>query len=331
MSIIVGVLHGLHAIHEAKSESGEPLNIVHRDISPQNILVGSDGTARVLDFGIAKAVGRLHTTRDGALKGKLSYMPPEQFAGVPVTRQADIYAASVVLWEALTQRRLFLHENEAATLKRIMDGAVDPPSKTAACSPATDGIVLRGLSTDLSVRYATAREMALALEREVEVASASEVAAWVDHNAHDALRQRQAIISEIEQGYRAPPARRRRSSKWPFILLTTLLMVAIAAGLTAAIVTYTFQKQRTPTIASAPAKADTPPPLQAGSQTATSTAVATTTAERANVAQAPPATRAPVQTHPTRAPTIAPPTNACDPPYTIDANNHRHYKPNCFP
>src|SRR5262249_50892141 len=91
-SIIAGVLYGLHAAHEAKSESGEPLNIVHRDVSPQNILVGSDGVVRVLDFGVAKAAGRLHTTREGQLKGKIAYMPPEQLNNKPLTRRADVYA-----------------------------------------------------------------------------------------------------------------------------------------------------------------------------------------------------------------------------------------------
>src|ERR1019366_2190828 len=100
--VIAGVLHGLHAAHEAKSETGQRLDIVHRDVSPQNCLVGTDGVARVLDFGVAKAAGRLQTTRDGQLKGKLSYMAPEQIHGATVTRRTDIYAASVVLWETLT-------------------------------------------------------------------------------------------------------------------------------------------------------------------------------------------------------------------------------------
>src|SRR4030088_3091893 len=81
-SIVSGVLRGLHAAHEAKSEIGEPLDIVHRDVSPQNVLVGTDGIARVLDFGVAKAAGRCYTTRDGNIKGKVPYMAPEQLEGV---------------------------------------------------------------------------------------------------------------------------------------------------------------------------------------------------------------------------------------------------------
>jgi serine/threonine-protein kinase len=106
-AIVAGALHGLHAAHEASGENGEPLHIVHRDVSPQNILVGEDGVVRVLDFGIASAVGRLQVTRDGQIKGKLAYMPPEQFWGKPLDRRADVYAMAVVLWECITQRRLF--------------------------------------------------------------------------------------------------------------------------------------------------------------------------------------------------------------------------------
>jgi serine/threonine-protein kinase len=92
-TMLVGVLQGLHAAHEAKSDQGEPLGIVHRDVSPHNIIVGTDGIARVLDFGVAKATGRIQTTRDGQLKGKLAYMAPEQIHG-EVTRSTDVYAAA---------------------------------------------------------------------------------------------------------------------------------------------------------------------------------------------------------------------------------------------
>ena len=105
--ILCGVLHALHAAHEATDERGEPLGIVHRDVSPQNVLVGSDGLARLLDFGIAKGKGRLQTTRAGQLKGKVGYMAPEQILGEEPDRRSDVYAASVVLWEVLTGRRLF--------------------------------------------------------------------------------------------------------------------------------------------------------------------------------------------------------------------------------
>src|SRR5262249_22942699 len=106
-AIVCDVLQGLHAAHEAHDDDGRPLGIVHRDVSPQNVLVGVDGVSRVCDFGVAKAAGRMSTTGTGTLKGKLEYMAPEQLRGTVSTR-TDVYAAGIVLWELLAQRRLFV-------------------------------------------------------------------------------------------------------------------------------------------------------------------------------------------------------------------------------
>src|ERR1700722_19538002 len=127
-TIMAAVLQGLHAAHEARDERGDPLGIVHRDVSPQNILVGTDGMARVLDFGVAKAAGRIQTTRDGQLKGKLGYMAPEQIQGREVDRRTDVYAAGVVLWEVLTRQRLFFADNEAMVMRAVLERVVERPS-----------------------------------------------------------------------------------------------------------------------------------------------------------------------------------------------------------
>jgi serine/threonine-protein kinase len=126
LAVVCGALHGLHAAHEANGESGERLCVVHRDVSPQNILVGLDGTPRVLDFGIAKALGRAQVTRSGMLKGKLAYMAPEQIRNADLGPRTDIYAASVVLWEALTGARLFKGD-EGAVMGQIAAGKIVAP------------------------------------------------------------------------------------------------------------------------------------------------------------------------------------------------------------
>jgi len=211
-AIMSGVLHGLHAAHEAKSEQGQSLNIVHRDVSPQNVLVGIEGVARVLDFGVAKAIGRVQTTREGQIKGKLAYMPPEQLHGGRVTRQADIYAAAVVTWEALTGRRLFSGEHEGALVTSILMHTVQPPSKVAPHIPAAfDKVVMRGIDRDPAKRYSTAREMALDLERCAGVASTSEVGEWVESLAGTELSKRAAFMAAIEGSSPTPrPSERVR-------------------------------------------------------------------------------------------------------------------------
>jgi eukaryotic-like serine/threonine-protein kinase len=198
-SIMVNALHGLHAAHEAVDEHGGPLGIVHRDVSPQNILVGVDGVARVLDFGVAKAAGRLQNTRDGQLKGKLAYMAPEQIKGEEIDRRTDVYAASVVLWEALVGRRLVHGLNEGQVLGAVLAGNFPPPSSVVpSVPPAVDALVMRGISMNPAARWQTAREFAIAVERTLGVASPYEVAEWAQSVGAEALAMRAARVREME-------------------------------------------------------------------------------------------------------------------------------------
>jgi serine/threonine protein kinase len=200
VGIMCGVLHGLHAAHEATNDRGESLNLVHRDVSPQNVLVGTDGVARLLDFGVATASGRAQSTRDGQLKGKLAYMAPEQVRSEQPTRRTDVFAASVVLWEVLTGKRLFYASNEASVLARVLNADILPPSSIVPELPkAFDRVVLRGLERDPAKRYGTAREMAHDLASIIGVASPTEIGEWVEKNAAEELRQRAATIAEIER------------------------------------------------------------------------------------------------------------------------------------
>ena len=198
VGIMVGVLRGLHAAHEATGENGEPLGIVHRDVSPQNVLVGVDGIARVLDFGVAKAAGRIQSTREGQLKGKLAYMAPEQLRG-DVSRRTDVYAAGVVLWEALTGQRMFIGDNEGAVVTKVMLGCSEPPStRTPGVSPALDAVTMRALAKDPGKRFVDAREMAHALEEAEAPATMSRIGEWVSAAAADSLTDRAKRVETIE-------------------------------------------------------------------------------------------------------------------------------------
>jgi len=198
-SIILGALYGLHAAHQAKTEQGEPLGIVHRDVSPQNVMVGADGLARVADFGVAKAASRSHSTRDGRIKGKLAYMSPEQIERAPVDRRADIYAVGVLLWEALAGRKLFMADDGAAIMHAVLNDPVPSLADYAPeVSPAMDRIVLKALSRRPADRFATALEMAEAIETTLPPALQRRVGDWVETIAGDALAARDRILAEVE-------------------------------------------------------------------------------------------------------------------------------------
>jgi serine/threonine-protein kinase len=198
-AIVAALCEGLHAAHEAQNEKGEPLGIVHRDVSPQNVLVGADGVARVLDFGIAKAVHEQTHTNPGTLKGKFSYMAPEVVHGAAVTRQADVFSAGVVLWEALAGKMLFGGTSEHERLMRIAAGNYPSPRQhNPRVSLALEAVVAKALDTDTRDRYATALELAVAIERVVPIASRRVVGEWVRRLAASTLDAREAMIHAIE-------------------------------------------------------------------------------------------------------------------------------------
>ncbi|MEB2313507.1 MAG: protein kinase [Sorangiineae bacterium] len=203
---LIGALTGLHAAHEAKSERGEPLHLVHRDVSPQNVLLGVDGVARVLDFGVAKAAARVTSTRDGQVKGKVSYMAPEQLGGGDLDRRTDVFAAGIVLWEALTGQRLFDGQSPAEIINKIAETKVPPPSRVEASVPSIlDAIVEKALSRDREGRFATAQAFAIALEESGAVALPREVGEWVARIGRETLDARASRIAEIEHSSSATP------------------------------------------------------------------------------------------------------------------------------
>ncbi|MDI1428849.1 serine/threonine-protein kinase [Polyangium sorediatum] len=198
--VMTSVLHGLHAAHEAVDERGDPLGIVHRDVSPQNVILSAEGTARVLDFGVAKAMGRAQVTREGELKGKYAYMAPEQIKhGSRVDRRVDVFAAAIVLWEMLAVRRLFNGDSELAIIAQVTMNEI-PPLKQIGVEvpPALEAVVMRGLSRDPAERFQTAREMAMALEAAVPPAPAWEVGEWLAQVAPEGITRRAREVQAIE-------------------------------------------------------------------------------------------------------------------------------------
>jgi serine/threonine-protein kinase len=198
--IVVEMLTGLHAAHELRDEQNNPTELVHRDVSPQNILVGIDGTTRITDFGVARAASRLSATRAGQLKGKIAYMAPEQAMGDPsVDRRADVFSSGIVLWEVLAARRLFKAENEAATLSRVISEPIpDIREINPKIDPDVAAIVMTALQRDRDLRYATCQDFADDLEAAAQAAGAlatsREVAAYVTGViGQEIAQQREAV------------------------------------------------------------------------------------------------------------------------------------------
>src|SRR5258706_6289608 len=163
--IVSGAAAGLHHAHERKGKQGQPLNIVHRDVSPANIMVGFDGSVKLLDFGIAKAEERATKTVGGTIKGKYGYMSPEQCKGKPIDRRSDIFALGICLYELTTLRRAFKGNDDFETMKRIVAGDVILPSVAVPGYPRElEAIILTAMANDPNAGFQSAQEMIEALE-----------------------------------------------------------------------------------------------------------------------------------------------------------------------
>jgi serine/threonine protein kinase len=155
---------GLHYAHTRSDAEGRPLNIVNRDVSPSNVRISYDGEVKLLDFGIAQAMLKF-TSEIGVLKGKFSYMSPEQIRGMPVDARTDVFSTGIILHEMLTTEKLFRGDTEFALMEKVRKAEVPPPSKFNRRVPeALDRIVLRALARDLPDRYQSAKELANDLE-----------------------------------------------------------------------------------------------------------------------------------------------------------------------
>ena len=214
VSVACQVLAGLQAAHETTDEMGVALGVVHRDVSPQNIMVATDGTARLLDFGIAKATMAAHITREGMFKGKLAYSAPEQIRGA-ATQQSDIYSLSVVLWELLVGHRLHNSaQSEGELIAEVMTGrlaritdVLQPEKEWLGANrwkqlEALDVILQRGLAVDVVQRWRTAAEMEAALASAVSPASTTGVAGWLKTLGKEFLSGRDRVIALEEASWR---------------------------------------------------------------------------------------------------------------------------------
>lgn len=222
--MIARVARGLHHAHEARDARGRPLELVHRDVSPKNIFVGYDGWTKITDFGVAKAANRLTSTVAGGVKGKWSYMSPEQVQAEPLDRRSDVFSLGIVLWETATGQRLFQADSEMRVVMRITSGQVPRPSSVRAGLPAElEAIAMKALARRPADRYQTAADLAVALESFIGSTAGAEPAVAVarlmrdlfEHRilARDAMLERFADLSlarpeEAGPGSAAEAARR---------------------------------------------------------------------------------------------------------------------------
>jgi eukaryotic-like serine/threonine-protein kinase len=362
--VVAQALLGLHAAHEATSKSGEPLGIVHRDVSPHNILVGSDGIVRVADFGVAKACRRARETTNGRLKGKIAYMAPEQLRQGPIDRRVDVFAASLVLYEALTGRRPFAAEEPAATLTNILTQEVPRPSRFLPEIPAElDRLVLKGLEKDPERRFATAHEMACELQAITRMPSIRELGEWVHSIAGEVLQRRAEQLKAIQKQsgpavFSARSAVAKTPPVPPWIMLgrvrwaTALAAAAPVALLLTLGVSEGGQTSRQPLSAVQTRPKEQPPvgapetrglpPLKPQPLLPTADSPGSGTALVKSPGSSRPSFQSPSQTFP-NSPGAADPApapadlaegnaseSACAPPYTFNPDGSKRFKLECF-
>jgi serine/threonine protein kinase len=337
-SIFIDVLEGLHAAHEAVGADGAPLGVVHRDVSPQNVLVSDRGVAYITDFGIAKVKDRVRMTSTSDALGKATYMAPEQLAGERVSRSADIYAAGVVLWEALVGERLFERVEERIQAALTQRSLAPPSTRRTDVPRELDALVLSMLARDPASRPRSAAECASALARIVPRAAPSEVADWVSDHARARLDRLDVVLRgeipvpsaphDIERAPSRTPTSRRQRVRI-VALVSVLALVTAAFGLGLAFARVRGEKTRevaAPELSASTAAAPTPAAPLPAETPLVGTASSSPTASVA----APPSSS--VRRDPRAKTTAAAPareTPGCDPPYVVE-NGLKRWKRDCF-
>jgi len=173
LTIVAGTAAGLHHAHDRLGFDGRPLGIVHRDVSPSNLMISFEGGVKVVDFGVAKAADRMQETRSGTVKGKISYLSPEQCRGTEVDRRTDLFALGIVMWEMVTGERLYRRASDFENMNAIVNEPTPPPSaRRRGVPPEIDDIVMRLLAKDPAARYQTADDLIAAIEQAAPVTGA---------------------------------------------------------------------------------------------------------------------------------------------------------------
>ena len=203
--LIAQAAHGMHYAHEATAADGTPLAVVHRDLSPLNLLVGFEGVLKVADFGVAKAEGRRTRTRSGVIKGTPTYMSPEHCTGGEVDRRSDVFGLGILLWELLTGRRLFKRPTAEETYDAITSGRVPTPSTYRLELPAAlDRLVLRALALDPDDRFATAAELGVALEGALHKdglrAEVVDIRTFLTEHFPGERHEQEELVARVRQG-----------------------------------------------------------------------------------------------------------------------------------
>jgi hypothetical protein len=248
--VVAQAAAGLNHAHNLTDPLGNPLGLVHRDVSPQNILISFEGSVKVIDFGIARALGRITETQTGGMKGKFGYMSPEQARGEEVDQRTDIFALGVVLWEALTGRRLFQRENDLATMRALTYEPIPRPSTIKDVPLELESLVMRALARNPKLRFSTARDFGSALEKWIVAAggtSASDVGAMMKayfiadvSSWQQTLRTAVNLPAVTEADLAATPAptapvtnpgQVARPRRWPLVLLGAAAIGAVIATL----------------------------------------------------------------------------------------------------
>jgi serine/threonine protein kinase len=235
--IIADACEGLHAAHELRDRTGSPMMVVHRDVSPQNVMVTYDGCVKVMDFGIATARNRLHHTNTGVVKGKFAYMAPEQLRGHEVDRRADVWSLGVLLCETISVKRMFGRKNDSETILAVLNGPL--PHLSIAAPGASDElgrIVANALRRDPTKRYATAAEMSRDLRTYLasskELMDQVELARWMKEVFPKGLAEKQQLVALASQAPIPVPRvpKREHASASSSVELASLIRSRDGAG-----------------------------------------------------------------------------------------------------